>query len=149
MILDVAHATGSVPLKLHDWKVDAAAICTYKYLNGGPGSMGGLFLHSKHHPVQPALRGWFGLDAEAWSNYSQEFIPSNEGMKRFELGCWDVFSAKRVIDSLDNFIEAGVENVWTKTQDLNRYLTRLLNEVKGIEVLSKTSNYSGHVAIRI
>ena len=60
--LDLAHAIGNVPLALHAWQVDFAAWCSYKYLNGGPGSIGGLFIHDKHLDKQgPALKGWWGV----------------------------------------------------------------------------------------
>ncbi len=60
--VDLAHAAGSVPLNLHDWNVDGAAWCTYKYLNAGPGCMGGLFIHKNHLNLMPGLRGWYGND---------------------------------------------------------------------------------------
>src|SRR6478752_3689378 len=68
VIWDLAHAAGNVPLSLHDWNVDAAAWCTYKYLNGGPGCIGGMFVHERHTQVADdgshnvRLAGWWGND---------------------------------------------------------------------------------------
>lgn len=59
-MVDCAHAAGSVVLKLHEWEVDAAAWCNYKYLNSGPGSIAGIFIHEKHKDVIPGMRGWHG-----------------------------------------------------------------------------------------
>lgn len=70
---DLAHAAGNVPLKLHDWNVDFAAWCTYKYMNAGPGAIAGLFVHERHGEVdyskgenepvfRPRLTGWYGHD---------------------------------------------------------------------------------------
>ena len=62
---DLAHAVGNVPLQLHDWGVDFAAWCSYKYLNGGPGSIGGIFIHKKHLDQKgPTLKGWWGVPKE-------------------------------------------------------------------------------------
>ena len=61
---DLAHAVGNIPLALHDWQVDFAAWCSYKYLNAGPGAISGFFLHEKYHQntlkEQPFLTGWWG-----------------------------------------------------------------------------------------
>jgi kynureninase len=58
---DLAHTVGNVPLQLHDWNVDFAVFCSYKYLNAGPGCIGGIFVHSNHFDHQyPQLTGWWG-----------------------------------------------------------------------------------------
>jgi kynureninase len=60
---DLAHAAGNVELHLHDWDVDFACWCTYKYLNSGPGAIGGAFIHEKHHNENlPRFAGWWGYD---------------------------------------------------------------------------------------
>lgn len=64
--MDLAHAIGAIPIKLHEWNIDAAVWCSYKYLNSGPGCLGGIFVHSVHsESIQPGLKGWFGSDRDA------------------------------------------------------------------------------------
>lgn len=69
--LDLAHAIGNVPLALHDWNVDFAAWCTYKYLNSGPGGIAGIFVHRRHHQVVPVFRGWWGSERQ----FGDRFVP--------------------------------------------------------------------------
>ena len=66
---DLAHAVGNVHLKLHDWNVDFAAWCTYKYMNGGPGGLGGGFVHERHHNDFRGLAGWWGHDPKVRKLY--------------------------------------------------------------------------------
>ncbi|KAK3994249.1 putative kynureninase [Cladorrhinum sp. PSN332] len=78
---DLAHAAGNVPLSLHDWGVDFAVWCTYKYLNAGPGATAGMFLHEKHHDkpgfsARDRLAGWYGADKSVRFNMEKEFVPS-------------------------------------------------------------------------
>lgn len=64
VLLDLAHSAGCVPLHLHEWDVDAASLCTYKYLSCGPGNSGFMYLNQKHRELQPAIKGWWGLDTK-------------------------------------------------------------------------------------
>ncbi|GIX99161.1 kynureninase [Caerostris darwini] len=77
---DLAHAIGNVQLQLHDWNVDFAMWCTYKYLNSGPGCMGAAFVHQRHTKgpkgILPALRGWWGLSDKRKFSFDQEFTPA-------------------------------------------------------------------------
>src|SRR5581483_9022166 len=72
---DLAHAVGNIPLRLHQWDVDFAVWCTYKYLNGGPGSVGGCFVHERHgmDPNIPRFAGWWGNRRETRFQMGQEF----------------------------------------------------------------------------
>ena len=77
---DLAHAAGNVPLALHDWDVDMAAWCSYKYLNSGPGSVAGIFIHERHHNVRdiPRFEGWWGHDDKSCSQDSFEPMKTAE-----------------------------------------------------------------------
>src|ERR1039458_5808213 len=78
---DLAHAAGNIKLNLHDWNVDFAAWCTYKYLNSGPGSIGGAFIHERHHTTDlPRFAGWWGHDKSSRFKMEKGFkpIPSAE-----------------------------------------------------------------------
>src|SRR2546423_8023351 len=74
---DLAHAAGNVPLAMHDWNVDFAVWCTYKYLNAGPGAIGGAYLHERHatNTKLPRLAGWFGNDPNTRFQMEKEFVP--------------------------------------------------------------------------
>jgi kynureninase len=73
---DLAHAIGNVPLQLHNWLVDFAVWCSYKYLNSGPGAVGGLFVHERHHNSNlPRLAGWWGYDEARRFEMTKGFVP--------------------------------------------------------------------------
>ena len=73
----MAHSIGCVPLKLNEWKVDAAVICTYKYLAAGPGNLGAIFIHSDiKDDLKPGLRGWFGVERSVLLKQDPKFNPS-------------------------------------------------------------------------
>ncbi|NJO03585.1 MAG: aminotransferase class V-fold PLP-dependent enzyme [Bacteroidia bacterium] len=75
---DLAHTIGNLPLALHEWQVDFAAWCSYKYLNSGPGGVGGIFVHQQHLPLagQPQLTGWWGYHEATRFEMKKGFVPS-------------------------------------------------------------------------
>jgi len=85
--LDLAHAVGNVPLLLHDWKVDFAAWCTYKYLNSGPGGPGGIFIHKKHAD-RPRLAGWWGHESSTRFLMEDGHIPEQGAAGWQEKSTW-------------------------------------------------------------
>jgi kynureninase len=127
---DLAHAAGNVPLNLHDWGVDFAAWCTYKYLNSGPGSISGIFVHEKHaHDFDlPRFAGWWGHDKEHRFQMEQDFkpIPGAEG---WQLSNAPVFVMTPHIASLELFHAAGFENLREKSLKLTSFLEEVINEV--------------------
>jgi kynureninase len=132
---DLAHAIGNVPLALHDWNVDFAVWCSYKYLNAGPGAVAGAFLHERHatNTKLPRLAGWFGNDPNTRFrlHLEPEFIPvpSADG---WQISNPPIFSMAPLRASLAIFDEAGgMEPLRAKSIELTGYLQFLLSEPDG------------------
>ena len=129
--IDLAHAIGNVPLALHDWNVDFAVWCSYKYLNAGPGAVAGAFVHQRHATNRelPRLAGWFGNDPATRFrlHLEPEFIPvpSADG---WQISNPPIFSMAPLRASLSIFDEAGGEwkRVRAKSIKLTGYLQFLL-----------------------
>ena len=126
---DLAHAAGNVELHLHDWEVDFACWCTYKYLNSGPGAIGGAFIHQNHHNEDlPRFAGWWGYDKPTRFKMGKGFkaMPGAEGWQLSTPGMF-LYAAHRA--SLEIFEEAGWSNILVKQKLLTNYLWFLLNEI--------------------
>jgi len=125
---DLAHAAGNIPLKLHEWQVDFAAWCSYKYLNGGPGSVSGVFIHSKHHtnPSIPRYAGWWGHDKSSRFKMGPDFIPipTTEG---WQLSNAPVLLMAPLRASLEIFHQAGIARLRNKSLSLTGTLFTYLN----------------------
>ncbi|MCW5914474.1 MAG: kynureninase [Chitinophagaceae bacterium] len=127
---DLAHAVGNVPLKLHDWNVDFGVWCSYKYLNGGPGAIGGLFVHERHFSGSPLprLAGFFGADEKAGYQFKKDFIPK-AGAAGWQLTVPPVLSLSVLEASLELFESAGFDNVVEGGKRLSSYLLFILNDI--------------------
>jgi kynureninase len=127
---DLAHAAGNIPLQLHEWNVDFACWCSYKYLNSGPGGVSGIFIHERHATDNtiPRLAGWWGHNKEERFLMQPGFepIPSAEG---WQLSNAPVLSMAAHKASLDVFEEAGWDKVFAKAKSLNNYLWFVLDQV--------------------
>ena len=135
---DLAHAAGNLVLRLHDWNVDFAVWCTYKYLNSGPGSVGGCFVHERHgygsSQDLPRLAGWWGHDKGSRFRMESGFrpIPGAEG---WQLSNPPILSLAAIRASLDVFLEAGgMEPLREKSLRLTGYLEWLLQRDLGDSV---------------
>lgn len=127
---DLAHATGNVPLKLHDWDVDFAAWCSYKYLNAGPGAVAGAFVHDRHanNNQLPRFAGWWGNDPETRFTMPLEFVPKN-GADGWQLSNAPVFSMASLRASMELFDQAGMEKLSAKSRLLTGYLEFVVNDI--------------------
>lgn len=128
---DLAHAAGNIPLQLHNWDIDFACWCNYKYLNSGPGAIAGSFIHEKYHSDNSLNRfaGWWGNKKETQFLMQKDFQPelTAEGWQ-LSTPSPILFAAHKA--SLDIFKEAGINNVFDKNKRLNNYLWFVLEEVK-------------------
>lgn len=127
---DLAHGVGNILPDLHKNNVDFAVWCSYKYLNSGPGSLGGCFVHERHHQDKNIQRftGWWGQNKDIRFNMRKSFdpIPSAEG---WQLSNPPILSMAAVKASLDLFAEAGIENIRAKSILLTGYLEFLINDL--------------------
>ena len=129
---DLAHAMGNVPLSLHDWGVDFATWCSYKYLNSGPGNVSGIYVHEKHgnNPNLPRFAGWWGHNEEARFLMEKGFQPMT-GADGWQLSNVNVLSTAAHLASLAIFDEVGMEALREKSLKLTGYLEFLINDISG------------------
>ena len=126
---DLAHAVGNIPLSLHDWNVDFAVWCSYKYLNSGPGSVAGVFIHEKHHSQDlERFAGWWGHDKESRFKMPDEFVPIKTA-EGWQLSNPPILSLAAVRAALSIFDEVGMSSLVTKSKKLTSYLVFLLNQI--------------------
>lgn len=122
---DLCHSIGSIPHSLSDWGVDFAFWCTYKHLNGGPGSVGGLYVNEKHFDISPGLAGWFGSAKNKQFDLEHEFSGASDA-GAFQIGTPHVLSAAPLIGSLETFQEAGISQIREKSLALTKYLMEMI-----------------------
>jgi kynureninase len=127
---DLAHAAGNIHLKLHEWDVDFAAWCSYKYLNSGPGGVSGMYVHERfaNRPDLPRFAGWWGYDKATRFLMEPGFKPM-EGAEGWQLSNAPVISMAAHWASLEIFDEVGMERLNEKTVLLTGYLEFILDEL--------------------
>jgi kynureninase len=127
---DLAHAAGNINLKLHDWGVDFAAWCGYKYLNSSPGGVSGIFVHERHafNTDLPRFAGWWGYDKETRFQMESGFNPLR-GAEGWQLSNAPILGMSAHLASLDIFDEAGMDRIGEKRDLMTAYLEFVIEDV--------------------
>ncbi|MBT8101855.1 MAG: kynureninase [Gammaproteobacteria bacterium] len=127
---DLAHAAGNVPLQLHDWDVDFAAWCSYKYLNASPGNVGAIFVHERHGESfdLPRFGGWWGHDKDRRFLMESGFTPM-KGAEGWQLSNVPIFSMSILRASVDIFDEVGMDALREKSEKLTGYLEFVIDSL--------------------
>jgi kynureninase len=137
--LDLAHAVGNTPLHLHEWNADFAVWCSYKYLNAGPGAIGGCFVHERHarNAGLPRFSGWWGHEPATRFQMGPEFEPI-AGAQGWQISNPSVLSMAPLLASLEVFQRAGIARLREKSTALTGYLQRLIDALPPGQVQSIT-----------
>ncbi len=127
---DLAHAAGNINLKLHDWGVDFAAWCGYKYLNSSPGGVSGIFVHERHsyNPELPRFAGWWGYDKETRFLMQPGFNPM-KGAEGWQLSNAPILGMAAHLASLDIFEEAGMDRIGAKRDLITAFMEFVIDDI--------------------
>jgi len=126
---DLAHAAGNIKLELHDWDVDFAAWCSYKYMNSGPGNASGCFVHEKHHHSDlPRFAGWWGHNKERRFKMEPDFDPVH-GADGWQVSNLPVLSLAPYLASVEMFAEVGMDKLIKKRDQITSYLEFILQDI--------------------
>jgi kynureninase len=139
---DMAHAAGNLALRLHDWNIDFAVWCSYKYLNAGPGAIGGCFVHERHghNSSLPRFAGWWGHDKDSRFAMGPTF-EAIAGAEGWQLSNPSILSLAALRSSMRIFDEAGIELLRAKSEKLTGYLEYLLNQKRSDDFQIVTPSY--------
>ena len=148
---DLAHSIGALPHQLHDWGVDFAVWCTYKYLNSGPGGVGGLFVHEKHFGQAPGLAGWFSSRKDQQFDMDHTLTPA-ETAGAYQIGTPHILSSAPLLGSLEIFKEAGIDSIREKPLDQTSFMMELMEQELdgyGFEIANprESERRGGHVSL--
>ena len=129
---DLAHAMGNLPLELHDWDVDFATWCSYKYLNSGPGGVSGIFVHERfaHDKSIPRFAGWWGYNEDTRFQMTKGFDPM-PGADGWQLSNVNVLSSAAHLASLEIFDEVGMQVLREKSLKLTGFMEFLIQDLSG------------------
>ncbi len=127
---DLAHAIGNIPLRLHDDRVDFAVWCSYKYLNGGPGAVGGLYVHQRHSldKTTPRMAGWWGHELTTRFHLTGKYKPLT-GAAGFQMSNAPIMNMLGLRASLEIFMAAGLDKLYQKSSTQYTYFSFLLTSL--------------------
>jgi len=149
--LDLAHAIGNIPLRLHDWEIDFAVWCSYKYLNGGPGATGGYFIHEKHFPSAEERRilgGWWGHEEDSRFLIETRFKPINSA-DAWQHSNANVLSQAAIRASLDIFLTKDLQELHRESQVQTNHVYQLLKGRTSCTILTPQECRGNMVAIQV
>ena len=147
---DLAHAVGNISLLLNEWNVDFAVWCSYKYLNSGPGSVGGVFIHERHHKSNlNRFAGWWGHDKVSRFKMPEKFSPIQTA-EGWQLSNPPILSLAAIRASLSIFDEVGMDALVEKSKKLTSYLVYLLENIESDRISIITPKERGcQISIRV
>ncbi len=148
---DLAHAAGNIEMSLHDWQVDFACWCTYKYLNSGPGSVAGCFVHENHHANEslPRFAGWWGHDKSTRFKMENHFKPIHSA-EAWQLSNPPILSLAAIRASLDTVKQAGgIKKLAQKSKTMTDYLRYLLTSELGDDIKILTPSNKGEYGCQL
>ena len=149
---DGCHSVGVMEHAFHDDGVDLGVFCTYKYLNGGPGASGGLFVHQKHQGRAPALPGWFSSAKDRQFDMSNEFTPA-QAANAYQIGTPNILSMAPLLGAFRLVQEAGLKRIRARSMALTQFMIELIDsELEGLRFSIGTPREAeergGHLALR-
>ena len=151
----MAHAAGNVELHLHDWGVDFAAWCHYKYLNSGPGATAGYFVHERHHGKSdiPRFEGWWGHDKETRFQMPEKFVPIPTA-EAWQMSNVPVMAMAPIRANLDLVEQAGIPALREKSKKLTAYLREVLDFVaastgKHLEIITPMDARGAQISVHV
>lgn len=149
---DCSHSIGVVPHQLDAWGVDFAFWCSYKYLNGGPGASGGLYLNRRHFDRAPGMAGWWGGDKARQFDMAPDQTPAY-GAGSLQIGTPNIMSMAALEGALETLLEAGVDRLRSKSLALTGFLLQLADELlapHGFQIATprETKRRGGHLSLR-
>jgi kynureninase len=149
---DCSHSVGVVPHAFSEWGVDFAFWCSYKYLNGGPGAAGGLYLNRRHFGRSAGLAGWFGSRKDRQFDMAADIV-AEEHAGAMQIGTPNILSMAPLLGSLPMILEAGIEAIRTKSLELTGILVELFDDCLGelgFELVNPRdeNRRGGHIALK-
>lgn len=145
-----AHSAGLIQHTFHADGVDFATFCGYKYLCAGPGSVGGMFIHEKHHGVSSELPGWWGSKKERQFNMLHSFLPEN-GPRGFQMATSHILSLAPVVGIIEVLKECGMKALNSKRSSQMKFLMEGVRDLNAadsdLKIITPNSAYGGHIAI--
>lgn len=151
---DLAHSVGILPHDLSGAGVDFALWCNYKYLNAGPGAVGGLYVNKKHFNREPGLAGWWGHDKETQFEMNHEFTPA-EDAGSMQISTLPILSSAPLFSSLNMINEIGIKKIREESLKRTSYLAYLMADKLNTETVNYTivtpeedSRRGGHIAVK-